>query len=184
MFRNFCHPCFVCCVEITQIFNPFVFELVMKTFKINLPSDSKYPYLLWREDLDTAEVCFYDCCETVWVSVDKLIYYAGNNANIHTMILDANSWDKEKRESYIWGINPFHEDGLLRTPRVFFHDSEREVIKSRFFGLWRKRTLVKHQYVGFINGRHRTRIAEFLGAKTIPVQVNKDNAEVLKKYCS
>ena len=36
--------------------------------------------------------------------------------------------------------------------------------------------------VGFVNGRHRTRIAEYLGAEFIPVQVNKSEANALKKH--
>nr|PMP26128.1 hypothetical protein BCS90_23595 [Vibrio cyclitrophicus] len=155
---------------------------MMKTFKIDLPPGSAYEYLCWKEDLDTSRECFRDYT-TVWVDIDKLVYYAESKSNI-AMVSSVDAWSSDKRDHYIKGVNPHDDVGLLSTPRVFFHDYEEELVERRFFGFRQKIRIVKIQYAGFVNGRHRTRIAQYLGAKKIPVQTSKDNVEVLLKFCS
>ncbi len=154
----------------------------MKTFKIDLPSGSVYEYLCWKEDLDTDRECFSNYT-TVWVDTAKFISYAEKSPNV-PMISNVESWDDNKRERYTKGANPNDGIGHLCTPRVVFNDYEDEVIESKFLGFQKERSIVKVRYVGFVNGRHRTRIAEYLGAKNIPVQVSKDNVDTLLKYCS
>ena len=154
----------------------------MKTFKIDLPLGAIYEHLHWKEDLDTDKEHFKDYT-TVWVDTAKLISYAEKNPK-NPMIPNVQAWDDDKRDRYIQGANPNDGIGLLCNPRVHFHDYEHEVIESKLFGLKKKRSVIKVQYVGFVNGRHRARIAEYLGAAKIPVQVNKDNVDVLLKFCS
>ena len=153
----------------------------MKTFEIELPDGAVYKNLCWKEDLDSERECYKDYT-VIWVDLEKFIHFAEKAPDIK-FASHASSWEKEKREAYILGNDPKDPVGLLNTPRVVFNDDEVNVIESKLLGFMKKKRTKKLQYIGFVNGRHRTRIAEFLGAKKIPVQVHNNNAELMKKYC-
>ena len=141
-------------------------------FKIPLPSGSVYTHLLWQTDLPSVRfghewvvICvplkqFIDVC------IDPYI----------KMIESAEQLTVEKREEYIKGQNP--ECYNMPMPRIGF--SCRESINTSFMGLVSKKQYVWS--VGFVDGRHRTRIAEHLGAQYIPIQISKFEVVPLRKH--
>jgi hypothetical protein len=149
-----------------------VIKINSDLFKIPLPNGSVYTHLLWKTDLPVDRfghewvVVYVPMKQFIDLCIDPYI----------KMIEPAELWIAKKREEYIKGQNPEYYN--MPMPRIGF--SDRELIQTSFMGL-----ISKKQYiwcVGFVNGRHRTRIAEYLGAQFIPVQVSKFEAVALKKH--
>ncbi|MGI2111792.1 plasmid fertility inhibition factor family protein [Shewanella frigidimarina] len=141
-------------------------------FKIPLPIGAVYPHLIWKTDLPSNR--FSDDWEVIFAPMKRFIDLCIDPSI--KMIDPAEGWNTDKREEYIKGQSP--EDYSMSMPRIGF--SQRDLRVSTFMGLLGKTKSVWS--VGFVNGRHRTRIAEYLGAEFIPVQVNKSEANALKKH--
>jgi hypothetical protein len=133
-------------------------------YKIPLPKGAIYPNLLWETDLEDAKTVYI--VEIVplkaFISLCKDPYI--------NMMPPASEWPQTMRDEYISGQNPSNRFAM---PRIGF--AERKLRQT--FGDWilqRSRTVWA---VGFTNGRHRVRIAEFLGAEYIPVQIHPSELE-------
>jgi hypothetical protein len=92
------------------------------------------------------------------------------------MIEQAVDWEDKLRQRYIDGQEPGKY--MMLTPRIAF--SVRMIKKLGIINSFLPTTTVG--YVSFVNGRHRVRIAEYLGAEYIPVQIHKSEANNFKEY--
>ena len=149
-----------------------IIKLSDDLYRVPLPNDAKYPYLEWKTELPMTQ--FAKSIDVVEVPLAKFIALCVDPAI--PMVPHADTWSKEKVSRYLEGQN--HEKYNMQMPRIGF--SERNLGRNLLQVLSLKPKTI--WAVGFVNGRHRVRIAEKLGAKFIPVQVNKSESDDLKKH--
>ncbi|MEY9785428.1 plasmid fertility inhibition factor family protein [Sinorhizobium fredii] len=116
----------------------------------------------------------------VWVDLPRLISFWENSPRA-LLLPPASTWDRRKCDAYRDGlantIIPYtvenvrrHGTGIgrLNMPRISFGWDARD----------------QRLTVGFVNGRHRTRMLEALGAMAIPVQIAVHEEESLRAHCA
>jgi hypothetical protein len=141
-------------------------------YQIPLPKGAEHSHLEWSTDLPMTR--FAETHEVIEVPLAKFLSLCLDPAI--PMIPHADEWTEKKRLQYIEGQD-FNKNSI-EMPRVGF--SERDSQRSLLQIVLREPKTV--WAVGFVNGRHRVRIAEKLGAKYIPVQINKVESAQLKLY--
>lgn len=141
-------------------------------YRIPLPKGAEYPHLEWSTDLPMDR--FAETQEVVEVPLAKFLSLCVDPAI--PMVPHADEWTEKKRLQYIEGQDSNKNN--IEMPRIGF--SERDSQRSLKEVILRKPKTV--WAVGFVNGRHRVRIAEKLGAKYIPVQISKAESAELKSY--
>ncbi|MXI45787.1 hypothetical protein GRW89_04620 [Pseudomonas moraviensis] len=67
-------------------------------------------------------------------------------------------------------------------PIVSFNEVKEES-KQNILKILGRRSERVSRWVGYTNGRHRTRYLYFAGAKKMPVMCHKDQAADLEQYC-
>lgn len=151
----------------------FVEPINADLYKIPLPEGAVYPFLIWKTDMPSDR--FSEKWEVVIVPLKKFISLCFDSPI--KMIESAEFWSIAKREKYIKGHEP--DDCPLCMPRIglSLRTLKQSLYKDDVF--LNKNSL--YWTIGFANGRHRTRIAEFLGAEFIPVQIEKSNVSNFKK---
>lgn len=127
-------------------------------YEIPLPKGSIYKRLRWVTDLDTSKSSY----TVVEAPLSKFIALC-KDPHI-PMVRSASEWPGDMREEYIKGQDPKKRFAM---PRIGF--CERDVRRGILDILSFKPSTI--WAVGFANGRHRVRIAEYLGAQYIPVQL-------------
>jgi hypothetical protein len=140
-------------------------------FKIPLPESAPYNHLIWTADLPTENFPEYELIHAPmeqFISLCKDPYIS--------MIEQAVDWEDKLRQRYIDGQEPGKY--MMLTPRIAF--SVRMIKKLGIINSFLSTTTVG--YVSFVNGRHRVRIAEYLGAEYIPVQIHKSEVNNFKEY--
>lgn len=152
--------------------NMKIIKLSDDLYRIPLPKGAKYPFLEWKAELTMRQ--YSGSIDIIEVPLKKFISLCIDPAI--PMISHADSWPQEKLSHYIEGQDP--EKYIMQMPRIGFskRDSNRNLLQvlSRMpKSVWA---------VGFVNGRHRVRVAEKLGAQFIPIQVNKSESNDLKRH--
>ncbi|EHK54748.1 plasmid fertility inhibition factor family protein [Allomesorhizobium alhagi] len=116
----------------------------------------------------------------VWVDLPRLIQVWEQSPRA-LLLPQARTWEVRKYQIYREGLEstiiPFTtinvqtygtQIGRLTVPRISYGwDNHDQAIT-----------------VGFVNGRHRTRMLEDVGVRTIPVQIHEREAEELRRTCA
>ena len=125
----------------------------------------------------------YENHVVVIVDVQKLIRYSNQHLHSSFVIPPAEDWTEEQRKGmFDFLAPPSHKERHVEMPIVSFNEV---VVQFRepflkFFSRRREHLL---RYVGYTNGRHRTRYLHFAGALEIPVMCHKSEAKTLQRYC-
>lgn len=90
-------------------------------------------------------------------------------------------WPVALLQQTISYLNP-HARGGVPHRMPFVHIEESTLQQPRLYGLLGT-SKQRVPLVSFIAGRHRARYLEFAGARAMPVEVSKVDAELLRKYC-
>ena len=146
-----------------------IIQVTPDIYDIPLPAGSIYPNLRWETDLKHGTSDY----EVVEVPLKRFIELCKDPAI--SMKEPASDWPQNMRDNYINGQNPTKPFAM---PRIGF--SERPKNRSLFEIITFKPSTI--WAVGYTNGRHRVRIAEYLGAEYIPVQIHKSEALDLKSH--
>jgi len=146
-----------------------IIEVNPDLYEIPLPKGAVYQKLKWETDLPTAK-CSYTVVEA---PIAKFISLCKDPYQV--MIPPASEWGESMRNEYIKGQDPSKRFGM---PRIGFCERKNprslgDILTFQPKTVWA---------VGFTNGRHRVRIAEYLGAEYIPVQVPNSQVSDLRKY--
>lgn len=113
----------------------------------------------------------------VIVDAQKFLRLFENDAGF--VIPPARTWDKERLALHRDKLSPYGRSGSVEMPIAEIET--REVLRSRFLGLWKK--MREEQIVSFTNGRHRARYLEYAGALAFPVEVDIRNAPMMLEHC-
>lgn len=148
-----------------------------RIFKITFPENSLYESVEWRERFDCSWPCFANH-HVVWVDVNKLVELAERDPN-SSFLPHVSQWSDDKREHHLKKAESNETVGYLDTPFVTFFTQVSTIKRYWFF---KKRIITRS--VGFVDGRHRVRIAQFLGATRIPVITQASSKSDLERYCS
>ncbi|WP_105903519.1 hypothetical protein [Vibrio gangliei] len=151
--------------------------MVKKKFKVTLAESAPYEFIELKERFDCSSPSFSNYT-IVWVDVAKLVELSEIDP-FSSFLPHVNQWSKEKKELYINLMKPDPELDCLGTPFVSFTTHE---TTTKRFGFFKQRTVTRS--VGFIDGRHRARICEYLGAKRIPVITHVSHKADFEQYCT
>lgn len=153
----------------TKVNKMKIIKLSDDLYRIPLPNGAVYPFLEWKTDLAMRQ--FAKSIDVIEVPLVKFLTLCVDPAV--PMIPHADTWSKEMLSRYVDG-----QKRNIEMPRIGF--SERNLNRSLLQIITRKPKTI--WAVGFVGGRHRVRIAEKLGAKFIPVQINKSESDDLQRY--
>jgi len=124
-----------------------------------------------------------------WVDTDRFIplVEAQRHRDPKIVIPEAMTWLPCDWEKMLHFLENSSVDGSIEMPVVSFN-AARQVATSapKLFGLLPTggtRNIVYPPYVGFVNGRHRTRAFERLGIKSFPVEIDVGAQQLLKQAC-
>lgn len=119
----------------------------------------------------------------VIVDLQKLILYSDQHLHSSFVIPPAENWTNEERKRmFDFLAPPSPEERHVEMPIVSFNEVQvlfREPV-LKFFSRRRERLL---RYVGYTNGRHRTRYLHFAGALAIPVMCHESQSQLIQRYC-
>lgn len=120
--------------------------------------------------------------KVVEVDADKLIHYSNLNRP-DFVIAPVECWQPSEREAFFQFLAPPRPlEKPVEMPIISFNDEcvVQYVRKWCFF-----KVAVRHRriYIGYTNGRHRTRYLYYAGAKLIPVMCPDSDVSALKFYC-
>ena len=125
----------------------------------------------------------YEHYEVVEVDMAKLIHYS--NYDLEGYVLaPVEQWRKDKREGiFRFLAPPGAREQAVEMPVISFR--ERKVFQRERKWLFFEKDVVHTQrYIGYTNGRHRTRYLYFAGAKRLPVKCHTTEVAALKTHCS
>ncbi|WP_338502056.1 hypothetical protein VRB50_22295 [Pseudomonas poae] len=121
--------------------------------------------------------------EVVEVDTEKLIHYS--NQDIRGYVLaPVEDWQPAKREGiFCFLAPPGPREQPVEMPVISFN--ERDVVQyERKWRFFKKAVVYRLKYIGYTNGRHRTRYLYFAGAKRIPVMCHISEVDALKAHCA
>lgn len=148
---------------------------------------------LWNVQLDSTHPQYqsvalrrrpgYTNYEVVEVDSEKLIHYSNQDIRGY-VIAPVEDWQPDKRQgifNFLAPPGPLEQP--VEMPVISFN--ERDVIYYERKWLFFK-TAVQHRlkYIGYTNGRHRSRYLYFAGAKRIPVMCHISEVDALKAHCA
>lgn len=125
----------------------------------------------------------HDNYVVVVVDAQRLIRYSDQHMHSHFVIAPADTWAEGKRKGMFDFLAPPNaNERHVEMPIVSFNEVILEYREPvlKFFSRRRVRLL---RYVGYMNGRHRTRYLYFAGAQEIPVMCHEGQAKALLHYC-
>lgn len=122
-----------------------------------------------------------DHCVVV-VDAQKLIHYWSLDHRIYHLP-PVEEWSESKRDGIFEFLSPPKRRWThVEMPVAYLQEMRIEQVEIRFWFFKRKiERLIR--YVGFTNGRHRTRYLAYAGATQLPVQTSRRNAQLLEHYC-
>lgn len=125
----------------------------------------------------------YEHYEVVEVDMGKLIHYSNHDLKGY-VLAPVEKWRQDKREGiFRFLAPPGPREQPVEMPVISFR--ERRIFqRQRKWVLFKKDVMRIQRYIGYTNGRHRTRYIDFAGAKRIPVMCHTTEAEALIAYCS
>lgn len=113
----------------------------------------------------------------VIVDAQKFLRFFENDGGF--VIPPARKWDKKRLAYHRDKLAPQGRGGSVEMPIAGIES--RDVVHSRFFGLWKRKC--KETIVSFTNGRHRARYMEYAGARAFPVEVDVREASMMTALC-
>lgn len=118
----------------------------------------------------------------VIVDVHKFIHFWSLDYRGY-FLPDVDQWKPSKREGIFDFLSPSTpRENHVQMPIAFFNETVVQGVEKRF--LIFKRTVERTvRYVGFTNGRHRTRYLAHAGAIQLPVETSAKTAHLLEGYC-
>jgi hypothetical protein len=118
----------------------------------------------------------------VIVDVAKLIHYWSLDHRGY-QISPVECWSQAKKDGVFEFLSPPKpRETYVEMPIAFLNEIPVEEVETRFW-FFKRRIERLSRYVGFTNGRHRTRYLAHAGATQIPVQTSLRNAPMLKHFC-
>lgn len=148
---------------------------------------------LWHVQLDSTHPGYqsvalrrragYVNYEVVEVDAERLIHYS--NQDIRGYVLaPVEAWSPGKRQGiFNFLAPPGPRECPVEMPIISFN--ERDVIRyERKWLIFKKAIPFRLKYIGYTNGRHRTRYLYYAGAKRIPVMCHISEVDALKAHCT
>lgn len=125
----------------------------------------------------------YDNHVVMMVDLKKLIHYSDKHIHPSYVARPVSEWSEEKREGVFQLLAPPTPMEIPAEMPIASFNEMLVVREKRFLKLfsWRYESLAR--YVGYTNGRHRTRYLLFAGATQIPVMVHEEQASAMQRYC-
>lgn len=125
----------------------------------------------------------YEHYEVVEVDMGKLIHYSNHDLEGY-VLAPFEEWRKDKREGiFRFLAPPGPREQPVEMPVISFR--ERKIFqRERKWIFFEKDVMRIQRYIGYTDGRHRTRYMYFAGAKRIPVMCHTTEVEALRAYCS
>lgn len=148
---------------------------------------------LWHVRLDGAHPDYqsvslrrrpgYANYEVVEVDTEKLIHYSNQDIRGY-VIAPVEDWRPDKRQGiFNFLAPPGPREQPVEMPVISFN--ERDVIHyERKWLFFKKAVPLRLKYIGYTNGRHRSRYLYFAGAKRIPVMCHISQVDALKAHCA
>ncbi|MBD8710112.1 hypothetical protein IFT47_26100 [Pseudomonas sp. CFBP 13711] len=125
----------------------------------------------------------YDNHVVVMVDVQKLIHYSDQHEHQSFVVSPVEEWDQDKRQGiFEFLAPPSPKERHVEMPIVSFNEVKEESEQPILKILGRRSERVS-RWVGYTNGRHRTRYLHFAGAQEMPVMCHKDQVALLEQYC-
>ncbi len=116
------------------------------------------------------------------VDMTKFIHYCDKNSGIK-MVPTVNLWEKNKVEGIKEFLSPPKKSEYYpEMPIVAFIIIHKMTIERKFL-FFKKEVMTVEKFVGFTNGRHRTRYLQFAGAKKMWVLCPNIYCNDLIEYC-
>lgn len=96
---------------------------------------------------------------------------------------EVDQWEPSKREGIFHFLSPPRQrEKHVEMPVAFLNETMIQCREKRFLVF--KRTIERTvRYVGFTNGRHRTRYLAHAGAIQLPIETSAKTAQLLESYC-
>lgn len=148
---------------------------------------------LWHVQLDSTHPKYqsvalrrrpgYMNYEVVEVDTEKLIHYSnhGIRGYVITPVEDWQAGEQQRIFNFLAPPGPLERP--VEMPVISFN--ERDVIHyERKWLFFKKAVPLCLKYIGYTNGRHRSRYLYFAGAKRIPVMCHSSQVDALKAHCS
>jgi hypothetical protein len=124
-----------------------------------------------------------DNYEVVMVNVQKLIHYSDQNEKPSFVVSPVEEWAPDKRQGmFEFLAPPGPMEQHVEMPVVSFNEA-REEGKEPILGIFGGKPERVLRWVGYTNGRHRTRYLHFAGAQEMPVMCHKDQVAGLQQHC-
>jgi hypothetical protein len=119
----------------------------------------------------------------VIVDLLKVLHYW--EADDRSYFLDpVPTWPEEQRKGISRFLSPpSPSERFVEMPMAYLHDVTPVTLVRRWL-FFRQKIAKQRQYLGFTNGRHRTRYLEFAGATHMPMQTGKKSESLLRRYCT
>lgn len=114
----------------------------------------------------------------VWVDLARLIS-AWEKSPRALVLPPANTWDKRRYDIYRKGMENTRIPYTVQNVMTYGTHIGRLPMPRISYG-WEHHANVFT--LGFVNGRHRTRVLESLGAEAMPVQITEEEARLLSEH--
>lgn len=119
----------------------------------------------------------------VTVDVQKLIHYSNQHIHSSFVLAPAKDWTEGQRQRMLAFLAPPTSlERHVEMPVVSFNEVLVHYREPAFKFFSRRRDRLV-RYVGYTNGRHRTRYLHFAGALEMPVMCHKSEVDTLLRYC-
>lgn len=125
----------------------------------------------------------YENHVVVLVDVQKLIHYSDQHLHSSFVVSPVEDWADDKRQGiFEFLAPPAPKERHIEMPVVSFNQvlEQYQDPVMKIFSRKRERLL---KWVGYTNGRHRTRYLHFAGALQMPVMCHKNEAKDLQHHC-
>lgn len=148
---------------------------------------------LWHVQLDSAHPDYQSVAlrrrpghtnyEVVEVDAEKLIHYSNQDIRGY-VIAPVEYWQPDKRQGiFNFLAPPGPREQPVEMPVISFN--ERDVFHyERKWLFFKKAVQLRLKYIGYTNGRHRSRYLYYAGAKRIPVMCHISEVDALKAHCA
>lgn len=121
--------------------------------------------------------------EVVEVDTAKLVHYSNHDIEGY-VLAPVEEWNQDKRKGiFRFLAPPGPREQPVEMPIIAFR--ERTIFQRERKWLFFEKDVARSQrYIGYTDGRHRTRYLYFAGAKRIPVMCHTTEIEALRAHCS
>lgn len=116
------------------------------------------------------------------VDMDKFIFYCEQNNDIK-MAPPVNLWDINKVEGVRDFLSPPKKNEYYPEMPIVSFNMRYKITVERKLLFFRKEVKTLEKFVGFTNGRHRTRYLQFAGAKKMWVLCSNIYCDDLEEHC-